>query len=112
MNITDLFLYYAIFSIIFAFIAPMLVEKFGSKILKKHGKKRKTLFTVLAFVALLFVWLGLDVGFSDTTSIVLWSIHILLFLGYLGFSIKSYCDDKKRIALAEARRLRRLQQQN
>ena len=107
MNITDLFLYYAIFSIVFAFIVPMAFEQFGSKLLKKHGKNRKTIFTVLAFVSLLLIWIGLENGLSETTALVLWSIHIILFFGYLGFSVTKYYADKKRIRQAELRRLRR-----
>jgi len=107
MNIADLFLYYAIFSIVFAFIVPMLFEQFGSKLLKKHGKRRKTIFTVLAFVSLLLIWIGLENGLSRTTELALWSIHVVLFLGYLGFSVTKYYADKKRIKQAELRRLKR-----
>ncbi len=107
MNTADLFLYYAIFTIIFAFFAPIILEKFGAKLVKKHGKQRKSIFTLLAFFALLFIWINGEGGISEITSFILFSIHILLFLGYFSFSIKKYCDDKKRIEQAQARRLRK-----
>ncbi|HID92324.1 TPA: hypothetical protein EYP45_04370 [Candidatus Peregrinibacteria bacterium] len=107
MNISDLFLYYAIFAIIFAFIVPMILEKSNIKLVKKHAKKRKTIFTVLVFSALILLWSTLEKSFSDTTTLVLFSLHALCFITYLGFSIKKYCDDKKRITFAKNRRMKR-----
>lgn len=107
MNLSDLFLYYAIFAIIFTFTVPMILEKSNAKLVKKHAKKRKTIFTLLAFSALILLWSTLEQVFSDTTTLVLFSIHALCFIGFLGFFVKNYFDDKKRVAFAENRRLKR-----
>ncbi len=105
--INHFFLYYAIFSIVFSFVFLTFLEKSDKKIIKKHVKKRKSIFTFLAFLSLLLLWAGLEKAFLETTISILWYIHISLFFGYFIFSVFKYSEDKKRIEQAEARRLRR-----
>ncbi len=107
MIFEDITLYYTLFVLLFVFLSPFLIDKFASKLLKKHAGKRKTVFSVLAFIALFLLWIGMDNGFSDITAIVLWSLHFICFLVYCGMSLRYYIEDKNRIIKAEERRKRR-----
>jgi len=41
---------------------------------------------------------------SGTTQTIVYSLHFLLFIGFIGFSVKKFLEDKKRIYLAQKRR--------
>lgn len=110
---TSYFLYYGFFilslAVVLGFFSGIIQKKKDWAFWNKHTKKNKKWYTTLAVIALLLLWLQIEDALGETTLVVFWSIHIVLFGVLAGWNFKTIYADHVRIASAIERKKRREQ---
>ncbi|MEI7510890.1 MAG: hypothetical protein WCJ84_01890 [Candidatus Peregrinibacteria bacterium] len=98
------FLSFGLFSLIFGIVLRFLSGKNMPKYWPNTLRRVKTPFFWIGIAGIILGWFFVEDAFLNALPI-LWSIHLLSFLGLLAYSIRYFLQEKNRITGAERRRI-------